>query len=150
MNTLVHYRSKAKRQFIEQVIQILAKELKLDKRNFELDVCVRKGLAKNGGYNGAVQPHADGGYVMFIDSALDAVKMVEILAHEMVHVKQFVLGQLQIETDEYGFATYYWMGKKNTDKYFDRPWEIDAWAKERLLSVAVERTIWGDPEFKQA
>jgi len=150
MNTQVHFRSKVKREFIQQVIEILAKELKLDKRNFDLDVCVRPGLAKNGGYNGAAQPHEDGGYVMFVDSALSANKMVEVIAHEMVHVKQFVLGQLRIETDEYGFATYYWLGKKNTDKYFDRPWEIDAWAKERLLSIAVERKLWGNPTFEQA
>lgn len=150
MNTQVHYRSKAKREFIEQAVEILAKELKISSRKFELDICVRKDLAKNGGYNGAVQPHPDGGYVMFVDAGLDAVKMIQTLAHEMVHVKQFVLGQLQIETDEYGFATYFWQGKKNTDKYFDRPWERDAWAKERLLSIAVERTIWGDPDFKQA
>jgi hypothetical protein len=150
MNTQVHFRSKVKREFIQQVIGILAKELKLDKRNFELDVCVRPGLAKNGGYNGAVQPHADGGYVMFVDSALTATKMVEVIAHEMVHVKQFVLGQLRIETDEYGFATYYWRGEKNTDKYFDRPWEIDAWKKERLLSIAVERKLCGNPKFEQA
>ena len=148
MNTLVHYRSKAKRQFIEQVIQILAKELKLDKRNFELDVCVRKGLAKNGGYNGAVQPHTDGGYVMFIDSALDAVKMVEILAHEMVHIKQLVLGQLRHEIAEDGTVTNYWLGKKCDKEYYDQPWELDAWAKERTLAIHAERIMWGNPEFK--
>lgn len=149
MNTQVHFRSKVKREFIQQVIGILAKELKLDNRSFELDVCVRPGLAKNGGYNGAVQPHTDGGYVMFVDSALNASKMIEVIAHEMVHVKQFVLGQLRIETDEYGFATYFWLGKTNTTKYFDRPWEIDAWKKERLLSIAVERKLWGNPKFEQ-
>lgn len=150
MNTQVHFRSQVKREFIQNVVAVLAKELKLDKRDFELDICVRKNLAKNGGYNGAVQPHEDGGYVMFIDSGLNAVTMIQTLAHEMVHVKQMVLGQLRIDVDEYGFATHYWLGKKNTDKYFDRPWEIDAWAKERLLSIKVERTLWGDPDFEQA
>jgi len=150
MNTQVHFRSKTKREFIEQAVAILAHELKLDKRDFDLDICVRKGLSKKGGYDGAVQKHEAGGYVMFIDSALKADKMIQVLAHEMVHLKQFVLGQLRIDVDEYGFATYYWMGKQNTDKYFDRPWEIDAWAKERLLSIAVERKLWGNPAFEQA
>lgn len=146
MKTQVHFRSKVKKLFIEQVVEFLAQKLRLNKRNFELDVIVRKNLAKNNGYNGAAQKHAPGEFLLFVDSGLDAEKMIQVLAHEMVHINQLVLGQLRIDVDEYGFATHYWRGKKCNEAYFDRPWEIDAWAKERLLAIQTERFMWGEAD----
>ena len=41
------------------------------------------------------------------------------LAHELVHVKQFVLGQIDTNLDT-------WCGKKVTCDYLFQPWEVEA------------------------
>jgi len=71
--------------------------------------------------------------------------LLNSLAHELVHVKQWAKGefyQLQRETNVYKFNGQRW----NTDKvdYWDTPWEIEAhgraiglvvlWARENKLS----------------
>lgn len=43
----------------------------------------------------------------------------ETLAHELVHVKQFVLGQIDTNLDT-------WCGKKVTCNYLFQPWEVEA------------------------
>lgn len=53
------------------------------------------------------------------------------LAHELAHVKQFALGELNEEQSR-------WHGKYyDTDKidYWDLPWEVDAYGRERGLYV---------------
>ena len=58
--------------------------------------------------------------------------ILETLAHEMVHVKQTVRGQLSSRG-----VSLFWRGKKvlcSKINYYDRPWEIEAWSKQTLLS----------------
>jgi hypothetical protein len=43
----------------------------------------------------------------------------ETLAHELVHAKQFVLGQIDNDLDT-------WYGKKVTCDYMFQPWEVEA------------------------
>jgi hypothetical protein len=53
------------------------------------------------------------------------------LAHEMVHVKQLVKGQLKSMAD--GSQT--WLGKSYPadTPYLDRPWEIEAFSRQELI-----------------
>ena len=53
------------------------------------------------------------------------------LAHEMVHVKQMVKGQLKNAAK----GASIWMGKKfpASTPYLDRPWEIEAFARQELI-----------------
>lgn len=55
--------------------------------------------------------------------------MLYNLAHEMVHVKQFALRELNEEQSK-------WFGKRVDDTkvdYWDLPWEIEAYGRERGL-----------------
>lgn len=55
------------------------------------------------------------------------------LAHEMVHVKQFALGEMK---DGLKPATTYWQGVQVDDNqvdYWDAPWEIEAHGREKGL-----------------
>jgi hypothetical protein len=55
--------------------------------------------------------------------------MLHNLAHEIVHVKQFALGELDEQQTR-------WNGKRVDDEkvaYWDLPWEIDAYGRERGL-----------------
>jgi hypothetical protein len=53
------------------------------------------------------------------------------LAHEMVHVKQMVKGQLKTGSD--GSQT--WLGKTYPadTPYLDRPWEVEAFSRQELI-----------------
>ena len=56
-----------------------------------------------------------------------------VLAHEMIHVKQYVKGELK---DYLTKPDTYWFGKPYSRKktnYFDLPWEKEAYEKETKL-----------------
>ena len=66
-------------------------------------------------------------------------KIVESLAHEMVHVKQLATGEYYDYM--YSDKTVKWKGKKVNIKevdYWDQPWEIEAYGKERGLYVKLK------------
>ena len=66
-----------------------------------------------------------------IDRTLTLRKMLETLAHEIVHVKQYARRELHPSTDK-------WMGKTYNPKkvsYWDLPWEIEAHGREIGLFV---------------
>ena len=63
-------------------------------------------------------------------------EMINTLAHEMVHVKQYITGELSEDLDV-------WKGKKiNSDDidYDDQPWEIEADKVGDMLDEKFERT----------
>lgn len=65
-----------------------------------------------------------------IASNVPLKQRMQALAHEMVHVKQYVRGELGFEG--------HWCGKfYNTDKldYWDLPWEIEAHGREPGLYI---------------
>lgn len=75
-------------------------------------------------------------------------RLIESLAHEMVHIKQYALGELQYYTEvEYSDTlkdinmnnnishSFHWMGEEwlpeeDDDEEFDSPWEIEAYGRE--------------------
>lgn len=70
-----------------------------------------------------------------IDSSMNMYAIVRALAHEMVHAKQYALGELM---DGPSYLRVRWMDKwiKSQDEknYWDRPWEIEAYGKETGLA----------------
>lgn len=66
-----------------------------------------------------------------IDKTQPMRKLLETVAHEMVHVKQFARREMHPEKDE-------WYGKTYNPKkvsYWDLPWEIEAHGREVGLFV---------------
>jgi hypothetical protein len=62
--------------------------------------------------------------------------IISTLAHEMVHVKQFVKNEL-IDLPSTDFNVSVFKNKKynlNRVAYFDQPWEIEAFGRERGLT----------------
>ena len=59
-------------------------------------------------------------------------EVLKTLAHELVHVKQYVVGDLSMKT-----KGTFWKGEyheiKNMAEYFKSPWEIEAYGLERYL-----------------
>ena len=69
--------------------------------------------------------------VRTISCILTPLTLLETLAHEMVHVKQYARRELKPRVD-------CWMGKTYNPKkvsYWDLPWEIEAHGRETGLFV---------------
>jgi len=82
-------------------------------------------------------------FTIRIDSSQSKHDMLQTVAHEMVHVKQFARGELK-DTDSLSICK--WNGKDiNHMKthYYDCPWEIEAHGRERGIFIRwVEQSKW--------
>lgn len=86
---------------------------------------------------------------IFINSLMGRRKTLEILAHEMVHVKQYATGQLM---DYVHGKMVRWNGQKmfydeNDDQsYYDSPWEIEAYGRQIGLYVGFRQQYPGSSD----
>ena len=124
-------RSKVRKITIDLTTRFLRKELKLEKSKFTLMINTISGLRKDHGFNGMVAQTGDRDITMIVDSRLGEGDLIQCVAHEMVHVKQIAKGQLTIGKRN----TQLWLGQKVNTVYHERPWEQEAFARERLLAA---------------
>jgi hypothetical protein len=139
MNLLLEMRQSDRKMLIDSCINFYARELKIDKKNFTLAIFSTKGLAKDIGANGMAYRIEDKIYSMHLDSRISMENLIQVIAHEMVHIKQFVRGQISFKG-----RSMYWLGNKvikSKINYYDHPWEIDAWSKEKVLSAKIYKIL---------
>jgi hypothetical protein len=79
-------------------------------------------------------------FIIKIDGTMGADRIFETIAHEMVHVKQYALGELNATLTK-------WKGNKvDSDSmyYYFRPWEIEAHGVEYGLvkKFIIEEKLW--------
>lgn len=69
----------------------------------------------------------------------EEISILQTLAHEMVHVKQFATGELRLLTRKGMPARWNnvpWNNNKDeVDYYYDSPWEIEAFGREKGLYI---------------
>jgi len=70
-------------------------------------------------------------YTVEIDRALAPRNVLKVLAHELVHVKQYFTGRMQEHED-----SVYWLGEICELDYDEQPWEIEAAAMESVMYEA--------------
>jgi hypothetical protein len=71
----------------------------------------------------------DWDFEICFDYKLPKKTCIEFLAHEMVHMRQYVRREMIDWNPKYTM----WMGKKiklDRNKYFEYPWEIDAYGRQ--------------------
>ena len=119
-------------------IKFLIQDLKLTNSNYTLLVFFDRGMAKREEIRGSVAKIGPKMLCMMVDTALDLERLILTISHEMVHVKQFARGHVQ--TSKRG-AIRYWHGKAVRKKYYDQPWELEAFGKERILANKIFRII---------
>ena len=135
MNVVIDMRKSDRKEVIEACIALFIRELKLEKSKSTLFVFSRKNFENETGAAGMVYPYADGLITMDLDSRMSLDKLIQTLAHEMVHVKQIARGQLK-----YVGKKIFWKGERVYPKkmsYYNHPWEIDAWRNEKVLASRV-------------
>lgn len=144
----LHIRTTTKRlhQIVDMAVPFYAEELKLLNNKFDLFVYSDKSLIKENGARGMCQLdtpiNGRKQIVIFIDSSLKFDQLIQVLAHEMIHVKQMVKGQYWFFVDEYDNDSHFWLGKEVKAEYWDRPWEKEAWSREKLLTVKFEQLFY--------
>ena len=116
------------RKYVESMVQFCIDTLMPRMRTLEIEVklCTPKGAM---GY--CLELDNNRQFEIEADRKLRMRKLLETIAHEMVHVKQYARRELHPDAD-------IWMGKTyNPEKisYWDLPWEIEAHGREVGLFV---------------
>jgi len=79
-------------------------------------------------YNNQNKPRS---FTIEINKNQSKLEILNAVAHEMVHVKQYVYGELNEQMSS-------WLGQKiDCDRvdYFEQPWEVEAYNLEAFLTV---------------
>jgi hypothetical protein len=124
-------RSVKRKLTIDLATKFLRKELKLEKSKYALTIYNAPGLRKREGFNGICSEIKPREIVIMVDGALGEGDLVQCIAHEMVHVKQIAKGQLRLDSK----SRQTWLGQRVNTVYHERPWEQEAFARERLLAA---------------
>ena len=131
----------SQRNHVRSMVEYCAK--KLMPRITDLDITIKfKDLRKQNAYGFCMaDPEGDAQpldkprvFELEINSKMKLRKILETVAHEMVHVKQYARGELYQGTR---IAKHRWQGKwvSNNLDYWDQPWEIEAHGREAGLFI---------------
>lgn len=109
-------------------------------KNIDIRIIFKNTLYKKTESFGETAYYEDSGmppkdFVIEIDSNLKLRNMLETIAHEIVHIKQWASGEMK-ET-ELSHITKFKKHKVNSQKvsYWDQPWEIEALGREEGLFI---------------
>jgi len=119
--------SARQRQYVESMIEFAWRTLMPRKKNLSVQVKLKDLKGEAYGYCLA-ETYND--FELEIDKGLRLRRLLETVAHEMVHVKQYARKELMNDHD--------WLGKTYNPKkvsYWDLPWEIEAHGREVGLFV---------------
>lgn len=119
----------SQRSKVQSMIEFCIKTLMPRMQTLEITVKLCTPEAKAMGY--CLELDTKREFEIKADCKLKLRKLLETIAHEMVHVKQYARRELHPSTNA-------WMGKTvNPDKvlYWDLPWEIEAHGREVGLFV---------------
>jgi hypothetical protein len=123
--------NKLQRKYVQSIAEFSLMKLMPKKKNLFVEIqikkldCVEKGLCLNIDRDS---------YSIEIDSKQSMRRLLETVAHEMVHVKQYSRGELtELKTNQTK-----WQGKvinRKSIDYYDLPWEIEAYGREVGLFI---------------
>lgn len=120
-----------------KTVKFYAKYLKINNAKYTLYVCSAPHLRKTDGNYGIASKTGHREISVAVDSKLQLPRILLTLAHEMVHVKQFIKGHYRSEPSRNGKLKKFWLGKQYSVEYSKRPWEIEAFRRENELFFAL-------------
>jgi hypothetical protein len=105
--------------------------LGIGKRDFTLEIHFKYDYLKTFQIYACVDYHNDKHATIEIDTGLEEEIMLTTMAHEMVHVKQYIKKELSESKRE----LMLWKGKKVPAElpYHRCPWELEAYKKQNVL-----------------
>jgi hypothetical protein len=141
MRIIVRTHSKVKKDFTKVCATYFMQYFNLHNSNYKLSINFVSKLLSESKVYGLTYKVAEKHIVMDIDSKLPMDVLIGTLAHEIVHVKQFILGQLREYKVVNGKTVWAWCGKPVRKKYFSQPWEVEAYSMEHDLSMMILEMI---------
>lgn len=131
--------SKPVAEQIEQAVRIMCKKLSLNYHKGK--ITVKLGRVNNKWIDGDAAGTCYGEFKKgewTIDIVLARRKrfglMLRVLAHEMIHAKQYVKKDLTVKQNKDAWKGKIWTARKKADPYYDSPWEREAFGKELALA----------------
>ena len=129
---------KAQRELCEDSVRYFISRLLPKFRNLEVNIQLIRGLKESEGIYGDCiwedRNHNPREFTIRVDSAESEDFILDTLAHEMIHVKQYARGELVDMVREP--HTCKWMGEIldwTKIKAGDEPWEIEPWSESKQL-----------------
>lgn len=123
--------TKKKRELAEKIVTFAKSKLFPRHTRCLLEVELVNNLTMKEGVAGEAWDNGDREFYVRVDSALEREDFITTLLHEMVHVKQYVKGELK---DMSGFRILWKKEEFHSQmEYHDRPWEIEAYTLEKEL-----------------
>ena len=97
-------------------------------REFKREIDIHVRFAKDIGACGWCHLEDEDLIAIEIDTLYDADEVAQTLAHELVHAKQYIRGEINGDMTR-------WMKQEIVGdlKYKDQPWEVEAFEKEKWL-----------------
>lgn len=81
-------------------------------------------------------------YFIFLDD-MGRDESIKVLSHELIHLKQYYTKKLILsKTEAIWDGTIYSEYQISELKYEDRPWEMEAFAKQRELQNKIEKVLY--------
>jgi hypothetical protein len=124
---IIMFEGRVKNQaVVEQYVDNLCKALKINRLGRVLTINFRSVL--DGHAQGLCEGDKDSAEISIAKKGQTFLVQMQALAHEMVHARQFLRGQLSAE------GAWKWKGR-NADNYayMNQPWEKEAYRLEREL-----------------
>lgn len=109
---------------------------KKKQKNLILSIYIKSGYMKKTGFYGRmlVSENTPNSISIHINKSNNILHILSFLCHELVHVKQAVLNEWEFSNDDKDIET-------DDDIYYNSPWEIEAYGRERgLLKLWIEHT----------
>jgi len=124
------------RELLTKAVHFYADKLGLSdkqQKKITLHIFVRKGPDRGACYAHCSPKRVPKEFVIELNPE-DDISILQTLAHEMVHLKQFATGELRILERCSKWKDDIWTRKKDEmDDYYDCPWEIEAFGREEGL-----------------
>lgn len=132
--------NKELRQLATSIAEYCADKLfskKLSK-NIQLDIEFSRTLYKEDGILGEIDfddsNHRPREFTITVDSTVSKRRIMETIAHEMVHLKQYAKGEL-LDLEKCGSIKWQNQLVDNKTNYWELPWEVEAHGKELGLFI---------------
>lgn len=145
MEIEVFSQSESRATLIEKAVRFYSKHLGINKANCIIYVAPRKSMRTKEKRIGCVFRSFNFGqdhFIMRIDNQLSLHRLLAVLAHEMVHVKQMIRGEINFSKYRNGRIKHIWHGKEVRLPYHKRPWELEAYSKEFSMVDALMKTVY--------
>lgn len=133
--------SPEKVMLLHKIAKFYAKYLNVSDFKYKVYICLAPNMRYKDGNNGVCALTGHRELTIALDSGLPLAKAMQTLAHEMVHVKQYVRGHYRAELSKNGRMRRFWLGKQYIVPYMKRPWEIEAFSRELELVTELIKSV---------